>query len=395
MKFDFSNSQYVQMFENSIEGREILRIILSDPDLIRANYDLWKTFYPLDSKVIEVSNDGTTALKVYAKEPEHATIADMRAPLGVGRLGEEGQSSFYMASFADMIAQSWQEKAVEREQKERLAAEYGSDAPIIAGYATDVLQPRIDSINMALTNLGMQGLSTGKAIYNFGRGIQGVPLYSVPIPDANKCKAGDKVWADPDCKLLDQIVEIARHYREDVFGKEYLELELDVTYEQFKNVFLKNQQVIDTIKVNYLAGINQLISQVDAVPASVVSEDSFNKYVNGVYPDLPYIRVIAEHQKDGGKTIRGWKEGVAALRPRGIAGHTYRASILDKTLIEKYGNNLITKVFGSTLDGVATVINTTGNDGVLKFWATDVVAAAAPVLENYQYHVLIDTTTAG
>jgi hypothetical protein len=130
------------------------------------------------------------------------------------------------------------------------------------------------------------------------------------------------------------------------------------------------------------------------VPAALISEDSFNKYVNGVYPDLPYIRVIAEHQKDGDKIIHGWKDGVAVLRPRGIAGHTYRSDILDKVLSEKYGNSTITKVFGSTLDGIATVINTTGVNGNYKYWATDVVGCAAPMLESYLYHVFIDTATA-
>ncbi len=393
MKFDFSQSKYVKLFENSVEGKQIIQIILNDPDLIRSNYALWKTFFPVATDIVPTANDGTAAIRISAKQPEHATIADMRAPRGKGRLLEEGGSSFYNASFADMIAPSWQEHSMEREYKERIFNEFGNEAPLIMGYATNVLQLRIDSIDMALTNLAMQALSTGKAIFNFGKGIQ-APIYAAPIPTENKTNAGSKVWTDADCLLLDQIVEIAKHYKEDIWGNENMELELDVTYDQFRNVFLKNKQVIETIKINWLTNNGQLISQVDAVPASLISEDSFNKYVNGVYPDLPYIRVISEHQKDGDKIIHGWKDGIAVLRPLGIAGHTYRTDILDKYLHEKYGNTLITKVFGSTLDGVATVINTTGIDGEYKYWATDVVASAAPMLENYLYQVLIDTTVA-
>jgi hypothetical protein len=392
MKFDFSQSQYVKLFEDSIEGKQIIQYILQDPDLIRSNYGLWKTFFPVADQII-TANDGTAAIKILAREPEHATIADMRAPRGKGRLLEEGASSWYNATFADMIAPSWQEHSMEREYKERIFNEFGSDAPLLLGYATDVLQLRVDSIDMALTNLGMQALSTGQAVFNFGKGIQ-APIYSAPIPTENKIKAGSKVWADADCLLLDQIVEIAKHFKKDVWGRENMQLELDITYDQFRNVFLKNKQVIDTIKINWLTNNGQLISQVDAVPASLISEESFNKYVNGVYPDLPYIRVISEHQKDGTKVIHGWKDGVAVLRPLGIAGHTYRTDILDKYLHEKYGNNLVTKVFGTTADGVATVINTTGADGEYKYWATDVVASAAPMLEGYLYQVLIDTTTA-
>jgi hypothetical protein len=393
MKFDFSQSKYVQAFENSIEGRTIIQYILNDPNLIRANYDLWKTFFPVDVNTIATQNDGTAAVKIIAKEPEHATIADMRAPRGVGRLLEEGASSWYNASFADMIAPDWQETAMEREYKERIFNEFGSEAPILMGYATDVLQPRLDSINMAVTNMAMQALSTGRVVYNFGQGIK-APIYSAPIPEENKAKAGEKVWSDPDCQLLDQIVDLAKHYREDVWGRETMALELDVTYDQFRNVFLKNKQVIETIKINWLTSNGQLISQVEAVPASLISEESFNKYVNGVFPDLPYIRVVSEHQKDGDKLIHGWKDGVAVLRPLGIAGHTYRTDILDKYLYEKYGNNLVTRVFGSTLDGIATVINTKSIDGNYNRWSTSVVSSCAPMLENYLYQVLIDTTTA-
>jgi hypothetical protein len=393
MKFDFSNSKYVQMFENSVEGRNIISYILNDPDLIRANYALWKTFFPVDPTLVATANDGTAAIKITAREPEHATIADMRAPRGIGRLGEEGASSFYNATFADMISVSWQEQAMEREQKERIFAEFGDDAPILLGYATNVLQPRLDGIDMALTNMSMQAISTGQVLYNFGQGIKS-PIYSAPIPEANKTTAGTKVWADDDCMLLDQIVAISKKYREEVWGRESMELELDITYEQFTQVFLKNKQVIDTIKFNYLLDNGQLISQTDAVPAALITEEAFNRYVAGRFPELPKIRVISEHQKDGDKIIRGWKSGVAVLRPVGIAGHTYRTEIIDKYLYDKYGNNQIVKVFGTTLDGVATVINTTGINGMYKYWATDVVASAAPMLENYLYQVLIDTTTA-
>jgi hypothetical protein len=394
MKFDFSQAQYVKMFEESFEGREIISYILADPNMIRANYDLWKTYFPVDTNTLAIANDGTSALKIFARDPEHATIADMRAPGGVGRLGEEGRSEFYTISFADIISVSWQERAHEREQKERIFQEFGNDAPLLLGYATEVLQPRIDGINMALTNLAMQAMSTGKCIFNFGRGIQNVSLYSVPIPTANKTTAGAKVWADEDCNLLDQIVELKRHYVEDVFGRPDMEMELDVTYEQFKNVFLKNKQVIDTIKLNFLIDNGQLISQRDAVPAALITEEAFNKYCAGRFPDLPQIRVISEHQRDGEKIIHGWKDGIAVLRPAGIAGHTFRSEIAEKVMQQKYGNSLVSKIFTTTADGMVTVVNTVSPDGSVKKWATDVIASATPALENYLYHVLIDTTTA-
>lgn len=392
MKFDFSNSRYVRMFEDSLEGRQIITYILNDPELIRSNYTFWRSAFPADLSSIPTDKTGRAAVRVDARAPEHATMADWRAPLGNSRLGEEGEAVGYNAGIIDLIALGWQEQALEREYKEKIFAEFGSDAPLLLGYATDVLQPRIDSINMSLSNMAAQALSTGKVIYNGGLGIKG-PVYKAPIPEENFVNP-TKAFTDPDCDILGELAKIEEHFREEVWGNETIALQWDIPYEMFMNVLLKNKSIIEYIKIGWLADKGQLINQTDTVPNSIVTADAFNKYVVGVYPGLSPINVIVEKQLNNGAPVKGWKEGAIVLRPRGAAGKTYRTEILDRILNEKYGNSIIQKVFGTTMDGIITVAHTTGVNGQYKYWATDVYSSATPILDVFLNQVIVDTTTA-
>lgn len=392
MKFDFSNSRYVRMFEDSVEGRQIITYLLNDPNLIRSNYTFWKTCFPADLQTLKTDASGLAAVRISARPVAHATMADWRAPLGNSRLGEEGASQSYNAGIINLITEGWQEQAMEREYKEKLFEELGSDAPILLSYATEILQPRVDAINMSLSNMAAQALSTGEVIYRGGMSIKG-PVYKSPVPAENFVKP-TKVFTDPDCDILAEMAEIERHFREDVWGNENIALQWDIPYDMFMKVFLKNEKVIEYIKIGWLADKGQLINQTNSVPNSIITEDAFNKYVSGVYPGLSPINIIIEKQLDNGVTVQGWKEGVITLRPRGNAGKTYRAEILDRILNEKYGNSVIQKVFGTTYDGVITVAHTTGVNGQFKYWALDVMANATPILDVFMNMAIVDTTTA-
>lgn len=390
MKFNFQDTKYVKMFEDSVEGRQIISYILNDPNLIKANYQFWKTYFPADPSPLITDKNGYASVRIEAREPVRATMADWRAPLGNSRLGEEGKTSHYNAGLIDLISLGWQEQAMEREYKEKLFDELGSEAPIVLGYATDVLQPRIDGLNMALSNMAAQALSTSAVVYTGGQGITG-PVYKAPTPEENFTKMLHKVISDPDCDLPEELAEIEKHYREDVWGIENLPGEWLVPEATFKTYFLKNAKFLEWIKIQWLADRGQLVNQTDAVPDSVVTEDVFSNYVLR-YPGLSPISVVREKQMNDGTVVTGWKQGVITFKAAGYAGRTFRAELLDRKLAEKYGNNIISKVFGTTADGLITVENTTGINGQYKYWATDVKTTATPILDLYQYIVHVDTT---
>lgn len=378
------------MFEDSVEGRAIISYILNDPNLIHANYTFWRTFFPADGTPIPTDKSGHAAVRIEAREPEHATMADWRAPLGNSRLAEEGALSVYNAGIIDLIAPGWQEQAMEREYKEKLFQDLGTDAPLLLGYATDVLQPRLDSINMALSNMAAQALSKSQVVYTGGKGITGA-VYKAPTPVENFTKMFHKVISSADCDILAELAEIEKYYKEDVWGRENMPTEWLVPEAIFTSYFLKNSNVIEWIKVQWLIDKGQLINQTTSVPANIVDEATFQNYVVK-YPGLSPIRIVREKQLNDGVVTSGWSSNIITLKARGFAGKTYRTEILDRTLAEKYGNNIITKVFGTTMDGLVTVENTTGIDGQYKYWATDVKCSATPILDLYLYMVHVDTS---
>ena len=390
MKFDFKDTQYVKMFEDSVAGRAAISYILNDPNLIKANYQFWKTYFPADPTPLPTDKNGYASVRIDAREPERATMADWRAPLGNSRLGEEGASVSYNAGVIDLIAKGWQEQAMEREYKEKLFQELGNEAPILLGYATDVLQPRIDGINMALSNMAAQALSTSQVIYTGGKGITG-PVYKAPTPAENFTKMFHKVITDPQCDILAELAEIESFYKEDTWGRENLIGEWLVPEDMFKNVFLKNAKVIEWIKFQWLADKGQLVDQVNSVPSSIVTADTFSNYVIN-YPGLSPIRVVSVKQMNDGTVVSGWSPKIITFKAGGFAGRTYRADILDRVLAEKYGNNIIQKVFGTTMDGLITVENTTGVNGQYKYWATDVKCTATPILDMFLYIAHVDTS---
>ena len=291
---------------------------------------------------------------------------------------------YYTGIIGDFISDGFREQAMEREYKEQQFIEnFGNDAMLIAQFANEV-QALVDSADQTLSNMGAQVMSKGHIYYNFGLGLQG-GLYKAAIPDENFITAGEKVWSDPECKLLDQMREIENKFK-DAWGLE-IPMQWEVPYDMWHNVILKNKQVrtwvLENRKVN-----NQVV-----VDDMIVTEAMVKEYI-GTFEGVSPIVVIEEKQKNEGVTVHGWKQNVAVLRPRGYAGVIRHTDILDQKMYQKYGSNLISRVFAKTLDGLFTLENITLNNGNLKEWQTHGLMAAIPSLDEFIWHIIVDTTTA-
>jgi len=70
-------------------------------------------------------------------------------------------------------------------------------------------------------------------------------------------------------------------------------------------------------------------------------------------------------------------------------------TILDQQMYEKYGSSVISRTFAKTNNGLCTLMNTTLNNGNMKEWHTDLMMSAIPSLDEFLYHVIVDTTVAG
>lgn len=379
----FEQSTYNKIWD-STEGRQIVTQILNTPELINANHTFWMEKFRVDPQITPTNAEGEAPFISRMRQMESGVLMDMRAPLGDSVPEDKKGITYYSGIIPEFISKGFVEKATERDYKEKLFEQFG-DASLVAQYATDVLQSRLDSANQTLSHMSAQLLSTGKIIYNAGVGIQGNVL-KAEIPAANFLKAGAKVWTDTTARLLDQIVKIVEDIN-DATGLD-IQWQLEVTKDQFKSCFLKNAQVIEWVR--YMNIINN-----QPLPERLVLSRDMAMSALASFEGLPPIVIIEEKQKDADSTIvHGWKAGVAVLRPTGIAGYMRRTTIKDTELFTKYGNSVNSYSFTPALNGLATVRNSVIVNGNFKEWHTDVVLAGVPSLDQFLYHYIIDTTTA-
>lgn len=379
----FASSTYNKIWDSN-EGRQIVTQILNDPDLIRANHMFWAQKFRIDPQITPTNAEGEAIFKSTMRQLESGVLMDMRAPLGDSIPEDKKGLAYYSGVIPEFISKGTVEKATERAYKEDLFEQFG-DAALIAAYATDVLQSKLDSANQTLSHMGAQLLSTGKIIYNQGVGIQGNVL-KADIPAENFLKAGASIWSDTTARLLDQIVEMVEKIREER-GLD-LQFQLEITRKQFLEAFMKNEQVIEWVR--YLNVINNT-----PLPERAVMTEDLVKNALARFEGLPQIVIVEEKQKDTENGIvHGWKEGVAVLRPLGYAGFIRRTTIKDVELFNKYGNSVNSYSFASALNGLAQIANSVIVNGNFKEWHTHVIMAAVPSLDEFLYHYIIDTTTA-
>ena len=379
----FANSTYNKIWDSN-EGRQIVTQILNDPDLIRANHTFWTQKFRIDPQITPTNAEGEAIFKSTMRQLESGVLMDMRAPLGDSVPEDKKGLAYYSGVIPEFISKGTVEKATERAYKEDLFAQFG-DAALIAAYATDVLQSKLDSANQTLSHMSAQLLSTGKIVYNQGVGIQGNVL-KADVPAENFLKAGAKVWSDTSARILDQIVKMVEDIRE-ARGLD-LQFQLEITRKQFLESFMKNEQVIEWVR--YLNVINNT-----PLPERAVMTEDLVKNALSRFEGLPPIVIVEEKQKDTENGIvHGWKEGVAVLRPLGYAGFIRRTTIKDVELFTKYGNNVNSYSFASALNGLAQIANSVIVNGNFKEWHTHVIMAAVPSLDEFLYHYIIDTTTA-
>ena len=381
MKFDAS--LYKALW--SEEGRNIMDAVLRDPNLIRANHTFWQSKFKVDPQITPTNAEGEAIFKSAQRPLESGVLMDMRAPLGDSTPLDVRGAAAYTGVIPDFITKGTVEKATERWHKEKMFDQFG-DARLLAQFATDVLQQKIDSANQTLSYMSAYLLSNGNLSYLQGEGIQDA-LYKAAIPAENFDKAGEKAWSDKTARILDQMVEKEEKYK-NLWGIN-IPMQWEITREQFRTQFLVNDQVIDWVKHNYEISKGVKLSTVLGI-----TEDMAVEYI-AKFPGLSPIVFIEEKQKDvNNGTVSGWKEGVAVLRPTGFAGYIRHTSILDTEIFSKYANTVNSYVFTKTLNGLLTIMNSTVVNGNFQEWHTDGMMSAIPTLDEFLYHVIIDTTEA-
>lgn len=379
----FENSKYNKIWDSN-EGRTIVNAIINDPELLRAKHTFWQTKFIVDPISIRTNAEGEALFKSKMRPMQTGTLMDMRAPLGDSTPMDSKGITAYTGTIPDFIAKGFVEKATERWYKEQMFDQF-ADLKNVAIYATDVIQRGFDSANQTLSHMSAYLLSHGNLSYLQGEGIQD-NLYKVPIPTENFDTAGEKVWTDPTARILDQMVAKEEKYKQ-LWGVD-IPLQWEFTRNQFLQCFLNNEQVIEWVRYTNVVNNTPL-------PEKLILTEDMVKTAIAKFAGVSPIVLVEEKQNDViNGTVSGWKEGVAVLRPTGYAGYIRHTEAQDEAIFKAYGNSVNSYNFTKALGGIATICNSVVVNGNLKEWHTDLWMSAIPSLDEFLYHVIIDTTTA-
>ncbi|MGM9970081.1 MAG: hypothetical protein ACI35S_06775 [Anaeroplasma sp.] len=380
----FDNSYYAKIWQSK-EGGRIVSDILKNSDLVKIRNSYYADRFRIDNQVCPTDAKGEATFVSRMRDIERGSLMDMRAPLSDTTPADKKGLEYYSDTIPEFSARGFKETASERLYKEDLFDQFG-DAALIAAYATDEIQRMIDSAQQTMSYQGAMLISTGRILYDQGVGIQG-SVIKAKIPTENFINAGEKIWSASDCEILSQMITI-----QDKFKNKW-GLDLNMTWEiekkQFDEVFVKNAQVIEWVR--YINTINNNTSLPDTfTPTTEMVAKALSKY-----PGLDPIVICDEQSYDYvNGLVKGWKSGIAVYRPAGYVGYIRKASLLDEKVFGRYSNKVNTYNFTKVLNGIATIMNSEIANGNFKEWHTDLIMKAIPTLDEFLYHVVVDTTTA-
>ena len=389
-RFDINNSDYAHLFSSQDNGQVLLQSLLNEVDTRIANTGWAFTQGKKAAMPTPTNADGVAAFMVKSRKLEMAPLMDLRAPLGDSNQMDNGGVEVYTATIPDFIARGWTENAKQREYKERMFSLFGNDNDLVKVWVRDVALSGVNSakstLDLMTAQLETKGLIDWRSI---GGGIS-APIHKQVIPSDNFLSAGEKVWTAEDCKILTQMRKIEDAYR-DSRGGYAGALVWKMTKNTYNNVFLQNAEVKALYqtwcKANYVA-------YVEGMP---ITSDQFIKAISDIQGISP-IEVVAGKQRNLTQTsdtvIQGWSDDIVVLRPAGDAVEFMYTPVLDEELVRKFGSNLVDSVFGSVLDGLAVVMNTTTQNGRFKEWHTDVMMSACPALLNFTDHCIVNIAQA-
>lgn len=396
-KFDFNNSRYAKFFESKSNQR-FLQTYLDTEGILYTNYRWYLSQGRNDSTVTPTAPSGEATFSIKSRSLEAAPMMNLRAPLGAGMQLDQKGIEWYTASIPSFVSQNGlEESSMEREDKVRRYEMFGNDADIVAAW-TENVQMMVDSADATMNWMTAQLMTTGEIDYTgIARGIQ-APIHNALIPAANKTKAyGDKAWTDPSALILTMMAEMEDFYRQKWgFGGA---LKWQFTRNFFRNVFLKNDEVKEFVR-NYriLNDLATVVNKNDPTAAKLMVTPAMWAQAFVDFDGISPIELVEEKERNitntGDSFVNGWADNIAVLRPAGDAVKFMHTDNLDQQLYTKYGSSVINKVFAKTNNGLATLVNTTRNDGEFKKWSTDLMLEAVPALIEFPNHVIVDMSQA-
>lgn len=402
------------LFDGTNAG--FLQTLIDDKIKIEENTFFWQEHFRVDSTeyVIDMTDlKKNPAWTVRQKINRTVPMADAMAPLSdTMQLDAEGGEE-YTGSIYQYGKGLFETSMSKEELKARLAA-MGTDGTLIDGYLRGV-GDLIKTHNLRASNMAAMTLSRGGeygnqiALTKIGggtattQGFSAVKTYQRPyIPVANFKTAGTKVWAAADCDIPEQMMKIEHDFKEANLLPDETPFEWNIPWDMMVTVCIKNAAFIKEVNRYLALGAPDKVIIVQNGSSSTdvgsITVDQLIAYSRWELSKISPIRIVREQQQVQGMTtyhtVKGWKSGIAVLRPRGYAGVLVHAQVPDVELMKSGEVNKTIDFSLAQAQSFLHVINKAVPNGMLKAYHTDLLGRYATVLDESLYHVVVDTTTA-
>lgn len=419
LKYQWSPDEAIEKLykKGFMDGTNVgfLQSLIDNAIEIEENAFFWQEHFRVEGNEYQIDladlkkNPAWTVRQIVRRS---VPMADAMAPLSEtmqldAEGGEEKTGSIYQ------YGKGLFETSMSKEELKARLRELGTDQNLITGFARGIAD-LVKTHNLRISNMAAMTLSRGGQYgntINIGtvaspkttQGASGVAAnQSAYIPQANYKNAGTKVWTAADCDIPEQMMKIEYDFKEANYIPDSTPFEWNISWDLMVNVLIKNAAFIKEVNRYLALGAPDKVIIVQSGTSSTnvgsITVDQLVAYSNWELAKISPIRIVREQQTVQGMTtyttVKGWKDGVAVLRPRGYAGVLVHAQVPDVELMRSGEVNKTIDFSLAKVQGFLNVINKVTPNGMLKSYHTDVIGRYATVLNESQYHVCVDTTTA-
>lgn len=417
LKFQWSPDEAIEklykhgLFDNSNRG--FLQTLIDNTIEIDENAFFWQEHFRVEGNEYDIDIADlkkNPAWTVRQKINRTVPMADAMAPLSeTMQLDAEG--------FTEKTGSIYQygkglfETSMSKLELQARLRELGPDQSLVEGYVRGVAD-LVKTHNLRVSNMAAMTLSRGGEygnMINLGtaqnpkttQGFSGVQVYqSAYIPASNYKHAITKVWSAADADIPEQMRKIEFDFKEANNIPESTPFEWDIPWDIVVNILLKNAAFIKEVN-RYIAlyAPDKVIivnSGSSTTTVDTITYEQLVSYSRSAISKISPIRIVREQQTVQGittyHTVKGWNPNVVVLRPLGYAGVLVHAKVADVELMKSGEVNKNIEFSLAKVQGFLNVINKTVPNGMLKAYHTDVIGRYATVLDESQYHVIVDIT---
>lgn len=420
LKFQLTPEETIEKLyqKGFMDGTNVgfLQTLIDNTIEIKENTFFWQEHFRVEGNEYDIDMSDlkkNPAWTVRQKVNRTVPMADAMAPLSeTMQLDAEGMEEKTGSIY--QYGKGLFETSMSKLELEARLRELGPDQNLVTGFVRGVAD-LVKTHNLTASNMAAQTLSRGGqygntiALTNVAGGTATTQGFSGVItsqgsyiPASNFKTAGQYVWNNASCDIPEQMRKIEQDFKEANYIPDGTPFEWDLPWDMVVNVLLKNTAFIKEVN-RYIAlyapdKVIVVTSGNSTTNVDTITWEQLVQYSRSPISKISPIRIVREQQTVQGittyTTVKGWKAGVAVLRPLGFAGVLVHAKVPEAELMRSGEVNNGIQFSLAKIQNFLYVINKVTPNGMLKSYHTDVLGRYATVLDESQYHVVVDTTTA-